>query len=153
MQLVCFILFFLATIFTSLDAQAGDFEVTPIIGYTFGGDFEDSSSGETLDLAEGENYGVILGLRDKSKAGAFYEFLYSRQSTYIEGNGTAFSGARQFDVDIDYFHLGGRYGPEGERFTPYVAKRLSSRVGLFRILSRCSWKEAWSLSKGFENSS
>jgi len=121
MQLVCFFLLFLATLFTSLDAQAGNFEVTPIIGYAFGGGLEDSTSGDTLDLADGENYGVVLGLRDKSKAGAFYEFLYSRQSTYLKGDGMSFSGDPHFDIEIDYFHLGGSYGSEGETFNPYVS--------------------------------
>ncbi|MDX2479090.1 MAG: outer membrane beta-barrel protein [Desulfuromusa sp.] len=121
MKYNCFFLFLLAIVVLPGAALAGDYEVTPILGYVVGGDFEDTDTGHTLDLDESENYGVILGFRDKSKPGAFYEFLYSRQSTYLKGDGIAFTGASRFDVDIDYFHLGGRYGTEGETINPYVA--------------------------------
>ena len=107
--------------FTPTVSHADDIEVTPILGYTFGGGLENSISGNDLDMAEGESFGVILGLRDKSRTGAMYEFLYSRQSTSLKGDGTAFSDDPRFDIDINYFHLGGIYGKEGEALNPYVS--------------------------------
>ena len=122
MRYLFLILFSVSLLFSLDDVQAADFEVTPLLGYTFGGHFENSENGNSLDLAEGESFGVILGLRDKSKAGgAFYEILYSHQSTYLKGEDTIFSDNHRFDLDIDTLHLGGRYGTEGKTFNPYVA--------------------------------
>ena len=122
MRNFCFILFVITTFSSTADLHAADFEVTPTFGYTFGGSFENSENENTLDLAEGESFGVILGLRDKSKVGgAFYEILYSHQSTYLKGDDTIFSDNHRFDLDIDTLHLGGRYGTEGKTFNPYVA--------------------------------
>ena len=123
MKNFCFILFTITTFFSAVDLLAADFEVTPTVGYTFGGSFENSENGNTLDLAEGESYGVILGLRDKSnlKGAAFYEIFYNHQSTYLKGDEAIFSSNSHFNLDIDTLHFGGRYGSEGKMFNPYVA--------------------------------
>ncbi|MDX2481230.1 MAG: outer membrane beta-barrel protein [Desulfuromusa sp.] len=121
MKSICCFLFVFIFLSGISAVQAADYEVTPIFGYTFGGDFEDADSGQTLNLDEDKNFGVIIGLRDKSKAHAFYEFLYSYQSTSLKGNDIAFTGESRFDVDINYFHLGGRYGEAWKGVIPYVA--------------------------------
>jgi len=102
-------------------AHADDLEITPIGGYTFGGGFEDSANGNSLDLADTESYGIILSLRDRSKPSGFYELLYSHQSTYLKGDGMVFSGSPRLDLEIDTIQLGGTYGTEGERVNPFVA--------------------------------
>lgn len=116
---------FLAVFILSLplhsNAAAGDYEVTPVLGYTLGGQFESSNDLDTYDVAEDSSYGLILGLRDRSKAGAFYELLYSRQDTSFDEAGTNFADNAKFAVAINYLHLGGRYGKTGERVNPYVA--------------------------------
>jgi len=118
--LAVFFLVFCAILAPDL-ARAENFEVTPILGYTFGGDFEDSLSSQSLHLGEGESYGLILGMKDRTKAGGMYELLYQRQSTRIRSQGTRFSGDDILDVAIDYFHLGGTYGVKGEAINPYAA--------------------------------
>ena len=117
------VLFFLSTVVLfSNSTHAADFELTPLLGYTFGGSVEDSDTEDSYDFNDSENYGFILGLRDDSKAGdAFYEFLYSHQPTYLKLDDTEFSGNKQLDVDINYFHLGGRFGTDTERVNPFVA--------------------------------
>ena len=101
--------------------QAAEVEVTPILGYTFGGDFKNTDNDNDLDVAEAASYGVILGLEDTTKYGAFYELYYSRQETHLKGDGVAFSGDSKFDVDISYLHIGGTYGVEQKQFHPFVS--------------------------------
>ncbi len=126
MKFLTVLLLAFTVVFTSGSSYAAEFEVTPLLGYTFGGNFKDSETDETLDFDEGVSYGVILGLRDQSKAGgAFYELLYLRQETYLKLENTDFSSSKKFDVDVNYLHFGGRFGPEeGETFNPYVAAGL-----------------------------
>ena len=116
------VLFFISTlIFTSGVGQAADFEITPTFGYTLGGKLKDSDTDESLKFDDSASYGFILGLRDESKAGgAFYEILYSHQSTNLKVDDGLFSSEQRFDVDVNYLHIGGRYGPEGATFNPYV---------------------------------
>ena len=128
LSFLSFLLVLLSSLQPSL-ARAGDFEVTPIIGYTIGGGFENSANGNDLDMEDEGSFGVILGFNDQSKAGVRYEFYYSRQSTSLEGDGSAFSGEPRFDIDIEYFHLGGTFGTEGRPVNPYV----SGGLGLTHI--------------------
>lgn len=116
------VFFFISTlVFTSVSSHAADFEITPTFGYTFGGKLKDSDTDESLKFDDSESYGFILGLRDESKAGgAFYELLYSHQSTDVKIDEAFLSSKKRFDVDVHYLHLGGRYGPEGAAVNPYV---------------------------------
>lgn len=134
-----FFLVLLASLYAPAKASAGDMEITPIVGYIFGGGFEDSANGNTLDLADTENYGVILSLKDKSKPGGFYELLYNHQSTYLKGDGTVFSGAARLHIDIDTLQLGGTYGSEGENVNPFVA----AGVGVTHMIPEQGDAETW----------
>ena len=105
-------------------AAAGDYEVTPLLGYAFGGGFENAESGDSLDLGDGGNFGLILGMADKTRSGAFYELFYSHQETHLHGDGVVFSGEPRMDIKIDYLHLGGSYYPtamEQQRLMPFVS--------------------------------
>jgi len=116
-------LFFLSLLFFSpATSHAADFEVTPLFGYTFGGHLKDSDTDESIDFDDAINYGVILGVRDDSKRGdAFYEILYSHQSTHLKSDQLLRPDNKRFDIDIDYLHFGGRFGPYTEEmFKPYV---------------------------------
>ena len=116
-----FLLLMTTVLSQSVTALAADFEVTPILGYTFGGSLEDSDTEESLKFNDSESYGIILGLRDESKVGgAFYELLFLHQSTYLKVDDSILSGGEHLDVDINYLHLGGRYGPEGAAVNPFV---------------------------------
>ncbi len=101
--------------------QAAEIEVTPILGFTFGGDFENADEDNDLDVADAASYGVILALEDTTRVGAFYELFYSRQETHLKGDGSAFSGDSKFDVDISYLHIGGTYGEKQKQFHPFVS--------------------------------
>ena len=121
MKYVVVLLFILASLTPSVSVQAADFEVTPLLGYTFGGSIKDSETDDSFDFDDSVSYGVILGLRDESKKGsAFYEILYSHQPTYLKVDDKALFEKDHLDVDINYFHFGGRFGTDGEMVNPFV---------------------------------
>jgi len=119
-------LFFISMVVLSpCRSHAADFEITPLFGYTIGGHLKDSDTDESVDFDDSTNYGVILGLRDDSKAGdAFYEILYSHLSTHLKLDDKLFSSNKHFDLDIHYLHFGGRYGPDTGAVKPYVVAGL-----------------------------
>ena len=53
-------------VFAQADDSPSVIEITPIVGYTFGGTFVDSVTGTNLDLEEGESYGIILDINKAS---------------------------------------------------------------------------------------
>jgi hypothetical protein len=92
-------------------------EITPIVGFRFGGSFEDNTTGATLEAGQGESYGLILGLRQTDVT--WYELYYSYQRTELDEGGLV--GAENlFDLDIHYLHLGGTYLFPGERVHPFI---------------------------------
>ena len=90
----------------------GRIEITPFAGFTFGGNFEDNTTGASLKVGESGSLGLILGYRDTPET--HYELFYSFQRTDLRGSGT-FGGNPLFDLDIHYLHLGGTYEFPGER--------------------------------------
>ena len=95
---------FLAVVLTALvllclqPASAQGFGITAFTGYRFGGEFEDINTGTELKLSEEQTYGIVL---DKQLAdGEFVEFYYSRQPSSLPA---------LFDIDVEYYHLGGKY--------------------------------------------
>lgn len=87
------------------DILAESFQLTPFMGYRVGGRFEDAGTGVELDLAEEETYGIII---DKDiDPGKQYEFFYSFQPSKLKTGG-AFTPGVLADVDVEYFHIGGR---------------------------------------------
>jgi hypothetical protein len=93
--------------------EATTFEVTPFAGYRFGGEFK-SADDSRRTLNDAASYGLVLNLEQTPDA--YYEFLYSKQSTQI-------GGATPVDLSIEYAHIGGiiLFGDEGDRVIPYFA--------------------------------
>ncbi|HEX9191954.1 MAG TPA: outer membrane beta-barrel protein [Candidatus Deferrimicrobiaceae bacterium] len=97
----------------------GRIEITPFAGFTFGGNFEDNTTGASLKVGESGSLGLILGYRDTPET--HYELFYSFQRTDLRGSGT-FGGNPLFDLDIHYLHLGGTYEFPGERkLLPFIS--------------------------------
>jgi hypothetical protein len=89
-----------------LPVSAQAYGITPFIGYRFGGEFEDINTGTTLKLSEEQSYGIIF---DREMAsGDIMEFYYSRQPSSLLASGPVTPGAL-IDIDVEYFHLGGKY--------------------------------------------
>lgn len=81
------------------------FEITPWVGYRFGGEFQfEPESGEprTVEVLDSSSFGIDLGLyRDAS---SFYELLFASQSAPLDTRGITDA---DFDLRTDYFHIGG----------------------------------------------
>ncbi len=98
-------------------AMAGEFEITPFLGYQFGGDVETFYQGEFHDvnINSSENWGVVLslGLSPMTQI----ELLYSTQDTKAD--------ARRFEdslgLKIDYWQVSmlWNFDPDAQ-IQPYV---------------------------------
>ena len=101
-------------------------EITPSINYRFGGGFEDTHTDTNIHLDESAGYGLVLDF-DIQPAKQVEVYL-SRQRTTMSSGGP-FTGNPLFDVSVDYYHIGGLYLFEGERFRPFI----SGTLGLTRM--------------------
>lgn len=115
-------------------------EVTPFYGYQFGGGFEDSETGQRYDLDGGPCAGAQLDvdLSDMTQL----EFYYSHQETELESAGL-FPSDTFFDLDVDYYHLGGTLLLAEDQWQPFVvgtlgATHLSPESPSVRSLTRFS---------------
>ena len=98
---------------------AGDdkIEFTPFIGYRFGGDFENYSTGQKYSLDSAESYGFTLDFptSDETKV----ELMFSRQPTDLKVDG--YLGTERITVDMTYYHVGALYQPsDDEKLQPFV---------------------------------
>jgi len=88
-------------------------QITPFYGYRFGGEFEDAHTGARLKFRDSASWGGILDVRTSPET--HLEFYYSRQETELRRDEGLFASTTLFDLDVDYYHLGGtsglRYGP------------------------------------------
>jgi hypothetical protein len=114
------ILCLLATLSSACLARV---EVTPFYGYQFGGDFEDAETGERYDLSSGPCAGAQLNL-DLSDITQL-EFYYSHQETELEAGGL-FPSDTFFDLDVDYYHLGGTLLLGEDQWQPFVVGTLGA---------------------------
>ena len=92
--------------FSGISTTNHDLELTPMFGYTFGGefDYEEGEYDETIEISEGSSIGFRLGYNVGYNSQI--EFIYSHQETEITG-GDLFPRDALFDLDVDYFHIGG----------------------------------------------
>jgi hypothetical protein len=83
------------------------FDVTAMVGYRAGGEFEDvdpeSTTNNTLDLDDGTSIGIDLGLYRDTES--FYEILYSRQESGIDSPDPVVGSV---DVATEYSSLAAR---------------------------------------------
>lgn len=106
-------------------------EITPSIGYRFGGGFEDANTGANINLDESAGYGLLLDF-DIQPAKQIEVYL-SRQRTPMSSGGP-FTGDPLFDVVVDYYHIGGLYLFGGERFRGgHFRPFISGTLGLTRM--------------------
>jgi hypothetical protein len=100
--------------------HATDFEITPLIGYRFGGQLHDASVDQDRDIQAHSSFGLALDL--EKTPDTQWELTYTRQKTSVEPlSGAAAPG--QVDLTVDYVQVGGTYfftenGHEGA--DPYV---------------------------------
>ena len=122
-------------LFAASTTRGQTVEVTPVVGYRFGGSFRaGSSTGPQGDYAEygvddAASFGVHLGFR-VSRDGEI-EALYSRQDTRTTTGGL-FTAVPGFDLVMETWQAGGNYlfGEEDARVRPYIGMGL----GFTRLL-------------------
>ncbi len=110
-------------------------EITPVVGYRFGGSFTAGTStgpqGDfgTYEIEDAASFGVHVGLR-VSRDGEI-EALYSRQNTQLSTGGL-FTGTPAFDLALESWQAGGNYlfKEEDARVRPYIGMGL----GFTRLL-------------------
>jgi hypothetical protein len=105
------------------------FEIAPFGGYRIGGDFDlEDEQGLTLsnvDLESDVSWGLGLALyRDPD---AYYELLFSRQTTQLDDPDPAL---QDVDFTTEYYHFGGTLIFE---FEPWMHPYLSVTLGLTRF--------------------
>jgi hypothetical protein len=104
------------------DIGSRNFEITPFAGYTWGGQFSDAVTGTNLNIREAANYGLMLDFKQEEQN--WIELYFSHQPTRLRPDRGAFTGNPAFNLDIDYYHIGGTHGWEGERVMPFIAGTL-----------------------------
>jgi len=108
-------------------AQAGygdTIEITPFYGYRFGGEFEDADTGEHLNIRDSPCWGGILDIY-VSKVTQL-EFYYSRQETELKSDQGLFASTTLFDLDVDYYHIGGTVILPDGPWQPFVLGTLGA---------------------------
>jgi opacity protein-like surface antigen len=84
-------------------AALDQIRITPFLGYRVGGEFNDFTSGTTLELDDAQSYGLIFS---KGAEDAL-EFSISVQPTQLSVSGNG-SSTNLFDVDVFNYMLGGK---------------------------------------------
>ncbi len=96
-------------------------QVAAHAGYRAGGGLEDMTTGEDRDFDEGGSFALAFELRYRKGDDRFYQLWYSRQESAVA------DALGQYDVDIEYLHLGGTLPiGEHERVQPYFAAGLGA---------------------------
>jgi hypothetical protein len=98
--------------------DSASFELTPLLGYRFGGTFELEESPDSYDFEDSASYGVIVNF--PPRANTHWEVYYSRQSTEAEFSDPA-AVNRLLDIDTQILQIGGTYQFEGDTVLPYLA--------------------------------
>ncbi|MDJ0813644.1 MAG: outer membrane beta-barrel protein [Woeseiaceae bacterium] len=122
------------------------FELTPIVGYRFGGTLEIEDSPESFDIDDSATFGVILNF--PHRADTRWEVLYSRQSTEADFSDPA-SVNELIDIDTHVLQIGGTYQFESE--TPRVQPYLAATIGGTYVEASANGSESdafWSGSLG-----
>jgi opacity protein-like surface antigen len=88
------------------------FDVTPMIGYRGGGDFDALAGTDNPNIEPEASFGIAFGWR--TDAQTRYELLYDAQLTQIQDLGV--------DLDVEHLHVGGTasFG-DGDTVKPYIA--------------------------------
>jgi len=99
-------------------------EFTPFYGYSFSGGIEDAESGDEFDIDDSACWGGILDVR--LSEGTQLEFFFSRQETELESDAGLFADETLFNLDIDYYHIGGTYILTDGWWQPFVVGTLGA---------------------------
>ena len=107
----CLLVLGTAVLFPTM-ASAVDFEIAPFVGYRFGGNFEDTTTGRSQNAQESIDYGLAFDV--EYAPDRMVEIFYSRQPTELKNTSPT------LDLDIEYFQIGGVAEYTQDTYTPYL---------------------------------
>jgi len=108
---------FLLLMLASPSILAEGTQISIFNGYRTSSDVQDADSGAKVRFDETSSYGLIFATdygRDH-----VMEFLYTKQSTNLSDTSTA-PATKIFDVDIEYFQIGGSQVWKGEKVDKFL---------------------------------
>ena len=105
-------------------AYADILQISPFYGYRFGGEFEDADTGARLKFRDSSCWGGVFDIRLSEETQL--EFYYSRQETELKRDEGLFASTTLFDLDVDYYHLGGTYALSYGPWQPFVVGTLGA---------------------------
>ncbi len=108
----------------AVTGSADILQITPFYGYRFGGEFEDAGTGAHVKFRDSPCWGGVFDVR-LSEA-AQLEFYYSRQETELRQDQGLFASTPLFDLDVDYYHIGGTYALTYGPWQPFVVGTLGA---------------------------
>jgi len=90
------------------------YSINAFIGYRVGGNFNDATTGQAVDLRDHESFAIAIDARADWNSN--YELLYSRQATTLSGGNFVPTG-----TTVEYLHLGGTvtFDNATPQFQPY----------------------------------
>ena len=100
-------------------------EITPFIGYQFGGNAYDYWSGTTTSLDDGSTYGLALDIPIGHFGESFLEIYWSHQ----ESGATIFGFEPiEVDLEIDVWQVGGmhEFPADNPKLRPYLAATIGA---------------------------
>jgi hypothetical protein len=100
------------------DRSGYRFELTPMLGYRFGGEFEEAEGEITIDLDDASSFGLLLNGRDERNTQ--WEVYYSKQATTAD-TVTVPGLTSETDLEIHYLQIGGTYRGSGEKLRPFLS--------------------------------
>ena len=105
----------------SAQGKTFKYEITPFVGYRFGGHFEDEDSGAEFDLGESDAWGLTFNVL--ANPNGQWEVLYAHHGTELSTQGL-FANDPFIDLDIEYLQIGGTYLFDGNNTRPFIALTL-----------------------------
>ncbi|MFC1764438.1 outer membrane beta-barrel protein [Planctomycetota bacterium] len=93
-------------------------EITPFVGYGFGGEFEEYSTDTKLMVAEEPVYGLAIDWA--AAENTQYEFFFSHQDTKLNSSNGLTPPEAKTDLNISYAHIGGLLNFGDDRVSPFI---------------------------------
>ena len=114
---------FLVLLLALGSSHAADLEITPFVGYRFGGEIDSDSNPvvfmSNADVDASGTYGLALGIRPK--AGLLIELSADRQQTELLESGPFLGGDTPlFDADVTYYHVGAGWIWAGDDWEGFI---------------------------------
>ena len=87
-------------------SHAQTVEVSPFVGYRFGGGFFERITGQPVDLDGAPAVGAVVNLKLRAR-GLFAEALFTHQESRVTFPGGLFAGPAQWRITVDHWQGGG----------------------------------------------